>query len=511
MNRAFCNACGKLVEAAQQRRDGEVFLVKDCPDCGTTETLISSDAERYFLKRSLDGDHPEPSGCFLRCLECQRKNQPSFIFLDITNRCNSNCPICINNTPSMGFLFEPPIEYFEKVFEHFSHYDPKPVVQLFGGEPTVRSDLFEIIDLARSAGLRPRVVTNGLKLADEEFCRKLVESRSTILFAYDGANPETYRVLRGNETHLAIKQKALENLGRLDGAKVALMSCVAIGFNESEMPELLKFCHERRHFIRGVYFMPLAQTWRLDDFDLKPERVTNEDVEIFLSRCFPDERIDFVPAGVLGELKALMQCLNVEPPPFAGAHPNCESMYILVSNGQEYMPLSRYLRCSTPDFVKALLAADARIARKITQLESSAWGRLLAKLGLRRGYLALTALLVIAAALRRNLRAGKLLRGRSVGKLWHLAAALGGLLRGVGTREVMRRHTTWQGVFQIIVLPFEDTPTLETERLERCPNAFVFYDPTTDRVNCVPTCAWGQHKVPVMRRIAGFYGQSVEV
>ena len=47
------------------------------------------------------------------------------------------------------------------------------------------------------------MVTNGIKLADEEYCRKLIETRATILFAYDGDNPETYRVLRGNEKILA--------------------------------------------------------------------------------------------------------------------------------------------------------------------------------------------------------------------------------------------------------------------------------------------------------------------
>jgi hypothetical protein len=318
-------------------------------------------------------------------------------------------------------------------------------------------------------------------------------------------------VLRGNESYLATKLKALENLGRMKGAKVALMSCVAIGFNDHEMPDLLKFCHERRHFIRGVYFMPLAQTWETDEFDLEADRVTNEDLEILLSRCFPEERIDFVPAGVLGELKALMKCLNVPPPPFAGAHPNCESMYVLVSNGEEYVPLSRYLKGATADFVNALLAADARMARKTAQLESGSWGRLLAKLGLRRKYLSVKALAAVVGALRRNVRFGKLLRGRGLGKLWHLLAALGGLLRGLGTREVMQRHSTWQGIFQIIVLPFEDDSTLETERLERCPNAFVYYDPAADRVNYVPTCAWSQHKVPVMKRIAAFYEKSVKV
>ena len=115
MNRSFCNTCDKLVTATHEERDGRVFLVKDCPDCGPTETLISCDAERYFTKRSLDGEHEEPAGCMLKCIDCERKNQPSFVFVDITNRCNSNCPICINNTPSMGFLFEPPIEYFERM------------------------------------------------------------------------------------------------------------------------------------------------------------------------------------------------------------------------------------------------------------------------------------------------------------------------------------------------------------------------------------------------------------
>ena len=62
-----------------------------------------------------------------------------------------------------------------------------------------------------------------------------------------------------------------------------------------------------------------------------------------------------------------------------------------------------------------------------------------------------------------------------------------------------------EGSLQIIVLPFEDRATLETERLERCPNAFVFYDPVDDKVGWVPTCAWGVHKVSVMRRIADYY------
>ena len=139
MNRALCNRCQKLVAARHVERDHKIFLVKDCPGCGPTETLLSSNSESYWRKRKMDSDF-QYGNCGLSCLSCQHK-EPNIVFLDITNRCNLNCPICINNTPTMGFLFEPPISYFDTIFKHFAECTPKPSIQLFGGEPTVRKDL----------------------------------------------------------------------------------------------------------------------------------------------------------------------------------------------------------------------------------------------------------------------------------------------------------------------------------------------------------------------------------
>ena len=186
MNRALCNKCQQLMPARHEERDHKIFLVKDCKKCGATETLLSSNSDSYWRKRKMDSDF-QYGNCGLACLSCQHK-EPNIVFLDITNRCNLNCPICINNTPSMGFLFEPPIEYFDTIFKHFAQNTPKPSIQLFGGEPTVRKDLIEIIRLSRSYGLPTRLVTNGVRLADEEYCRQVVETRATILISYDGEN-----------------------------------------------------------------------------------------------------------------------------------------------------------------------------------------------------------------------------------------------------------------------------------------------------------------------------------
>ena len=56
MNHAYCNLCEALVPAKQLERDGRVFLVKECPDCGPTEALLSSNAASYWRKRGLDED-----------------------------------------------------------------------------------------------------------------------------------------------------------------------------------------------------------------------------------------------------------------------------------------------------------------------------------------------------------------------------------------------------------------------------------------------------------------------
>ena len=119
----------------------------------------------------------------------------------------------------------------------------------------------------------------------------------------------------------------------------------------------------------------------------------------------------------------------------------------------------------------------------------------------------LRAILTAAREVKPHVRVGSLIKGRGLGKLYHAMAIPLGYLSGQRSRNIYARHTNIQGSLQLIVLPFEDRANVESHRMERCPNAFAYYDPKTDRVGTVPTCAWAVFlKTQAMRGIAEAYG-----
>jgi len=507
MNKSFCNSCRKLVPARRTDRDGKVYLVKDCPQCGMTETMISSDAARANSKRSLDVSH-RYKGCELNCPECKHADRPMYAFVDITNRCNLNCPICCDGVPGLGFTFEPPMEYFHKLFGRLAQYDPPPSIAFFGGEPTVREDLFEIIDLARSYGLRRRILTNGLKLADEQYCRRLIESDTMILMSYDGKNPDTYRQLRGNARAAELKRKALDNIRKIaqtTRARLGLISCFGWGLNEDELPEIVELCHEHRGHLRDLYLMPLTPTWDVSQFEYAPERITTEDVENLLAECFPGEKVDFLPVGFVAEATTLTKYIGTAALAYRGAHPNCESVFLLVSNGERYLPITHFLKGSLTDLGKGFQRLNQRLAAREKRWQEGRgfWGRLLGAVRVRGPVLRLQATTGVLSALVRHLRLARVFKGRGPGKLWHALAFLGGMI--LGRRGAGARHTNMHCVLQVIVLPLEDDCVVETERMERCPTTHAYYDPRDDKVKYCPVCAWYLHIRTILRELADYY------
>jgi len=511
MNQSFCLKCHGLVPTRREKRGGKVYLVKDCPQCGTTEALVSNDADRHYSKRELDAGYEAERCPNVRCATCKRHRRPRYAFVDVTNRCNLNCPVCVDGVQGHGFVYEPPIEHFKAIFDHLATFDPQPTIALFGGEPTVRKDILDIVRLSRSYGFETRVLTNGLRLADEAFCHELVKSHAHLLISYDGANRDAYVHLRGSGKAYDLKQRAIENLKKLRRGKISYVSCLTWGLNHDRVPELLAFAHEQHNKLHGLYLMPLVSTWKREDFDYMPERMTTEDVEQLVADCFPGCDVQFISLGLGSEFTKVLGYLGLEPFPYSGTHPNCESVYILLSDGEKYLPVDHFLRTSFPAIAGAFLALERKFRDREKRWATSRTGRMLGAVGLRNAALRAMGVGRILCTILRHVRLGRFVKGWGPLKLYHLAATSVGRLSG-SSRESRARHLNVVDTLRVIVLPLEDDPIVETDRLERCPSCHVVYRPDTGEFQYIPVCSWRLHNKQVLGEIAAHYakGQPVE-
>ncbi len=495
-NLGICNKCRARVPAEFFFKDNQVWIRKDCPTCGANQSLVSTDAGVWQAKRDLwHYVETDPVACGLNCKNCRVDHAPTMVFLDVTNRCNMNCPICIATIRRMGFDFTPPLEYFEKVFKFIGQMDPKPMVELFGGEPTVRDDLPEIIAIGRTYGVRPRVVTNGVRLADEEYCKRLCEARVRLRFAFDGRSPDIYERLRHNRAAYDKKMKALENLDRYSRRKHAIISCAAYGINDQYIGDLIQYCHDHRDLISDLGIIPLTENWEHDEFDAAVH-TTMEDVEKMVQATFPPGEVEFVPAGLSYALRKprsfWREKTRSEVLLLGGVHPNCESMTLLVSDGTRYRGVNHYLKVpftqAATEFValcrKIEPALDRLDTKKFVQRHRGRW-------------------LILRTFIPWGLKRVRFARLMGRNPLASLARTIVGLLARKRGEFKSRRP---RRLLRLGMLPFEEQHSVDAARMESCKAVFAYEDTDDGQVKTIPACMWYPYRDPILEKLARKYG-----
>lgn len=115
------------------------------------------------------------------------------VFVDITHRCNMECANCY--TPNRDV---PDLD-INRFYETIAQFPKKTEIRLIGGEPTVRTDLVEIVSKIRELGHRPTMMTNGLMLARPGYARELVDAgMRSIYISMNGADDDrVYEVMDG--------------------------------------------------------------------------------------------------------------------------------------------------------------------------------------------------------------------------------------------------------------------------------------------------------------------------
>lgn len=285
---SLCPICLKRIDAKIVFESNDVFMLKRCPEHGTSKVLIADDKEYYKNIRNYNKPSETPYkfntkthyGCPYDCGLCPDHEQHSCLTLvEITDRCNLTCPTCYaGSSPTYGR--HRTLEEVKTMFNTIVDNEKEPdVVQISGGEPTLHPQFFEILDYAKSLPIKHLMVnTNGIKIAkDFEFAKRLASYAPDfeIYLQFDSFKQSVLESMRGaNLTN--IRTQALDHLNQLN-LSTTLVITLQKGLNDDEIGKIIDFALEQE-CVRGVTFQPTQIAGRLENFDEAIDRITLTEV-----------------------------------------------------------------------------------------------------------------------------------------------------------------------------------------------------------------------------------------
>lgn len=248
---SYCPQCRTTHRADYVEESGQVWYVIHCP-MQPHRTHVSSDAAIFQDIRR--------KAYFSQKVDLVFTMRRPFAVLEITNACNFDCPVCFaqSGTAKQDHLS------LDEIRQRLIQLRDAGVrwVTLSGGDPTMHPQLEQIMTITRREfGLRPILLTNGLRLAEEpDFARQLKRlGLKKVQLQFDTINNDTYRLLRGRHD-VQEKYNAIENIKRA-GLRLGLIATITRQ-NLSELGDIMAFGVSLSPMLNSMVFQSVVPIGR---------------------------------------------------------------------------------------------------------------------------------------------------------------------------------------------------------------------------------------------------------
>ncbi len=356
--KSICPECFCTIEATVYEEDGKVMIRKECTEHGEYKDVYWSSVEDFhrafkwaYVGLGLENPRTETiNNCPNDCGLCpNHKSHTSLALLDVTNRCNLECPICFAHAGKAGYVYEPTQEEIREMMVNLrsNRPVPAPALQFAGGEPTVRKDLPELIKMAKEVGFpHVEIASNALLLAQKGFPKKLVDAGlSTVYMQFDGITPEPYIAARGVNL-LSQKLKALERCREEGLHSIVLVPTLVRGVNDKQIGDIIRFAVKNHDIVRCVNFQPVSITGRIDYQKRQEMRITIPDL-MRLAEEQTDgviKRSDWFPVPFVVPLARALGEYGGKPAVEFSTHPACGmATFIVIEDDGSFVPITKYV------------------------------------------------------------------------------------------------------------------------------------------------------------------------
>src|SRR6202790_4822996 len=257
------------IKAQIIERDGQVWMVKECPIHGTCEDLMAIDSkflswiEKNFPGRDIPAHNDE--GLHKHGSSTVRYGRGSVLTVDLTNRCNMMCDPCFMDANQVGYVHELTLDEVKQLLDDALSVKPRRqmTVQFSGGEPTISPIFLDAVRYARQVGyFSVQAATNGIRFAqDADFSHQARAAGLRIAYLqFDGVT-DASNSHRKVGNLLDVKLRAIENLYAA-GIDVCLVVTIVNTVNNDQVGAIIKFALENCDKISFVSFQPVSFTGR---------------------------------------------------------------------------------------------------------------------------------------------------------------------------------------------------------------------------------------------------------
>ncbi|MGI8919318.1 MAG: radical SAM protein [Pyrinomonadaceae bacterium] len=257
------------IKAQIIERNGEIWMVKDCPIHGHFEDMMAIDVEflthieKMFPGRDIDAHNDEK--LHNHGSSTVKYGRGAVLTVDLTNRCNMMCDPCFMDANQVGFVHELSMDDIKEILDNAITIKPRRQmsVQFSGGEPSISPHFLESIRYARKVGYNSvQAATNGIEFAkSKEFCREAAAAGLRYVYLqFDGiGNDANSHRQVGNL--FDVKMRAINNLHEA-GVEIVLVTTLVNGINNDQVGSIVRFALDNPKKIAFLSFQPVSFTGR---------------------------------------------------------------------------------------------------------------------------------------------------------------------------------------------------------------------------------------------------------
>lgn len=314
---SLCPICLKRINARVITKNGRTLISKTCPDHGKFECFHAWDDPFLYKK-------------FLRLSERKR----GFVrdtTLDVTSKCNMDCPFCFS--AMKGEAYAPGVGYLVGKAKSWGEGS----ILLYGGEPTLRKDVFEIIRQIKHIGLKVQILTNGLKLSPC-FLKKLESAGlDRIQLQFDSLDDDINMAMRKRKL-IEHRLQLIKDL-RKTSINITLFAVFIKNLNDGQVDKIISFAADNCDKVVSVTLTPVSPEGHSNNF--KMEYMSADEIMKPIEEKFGIKKEDFVACSEFDV--ALSLFLNKLADAERKTLAPCEALCYVTAKKSKLTPLSRLI------------------------------------------------------------------------------------------------------------------------------------------------------------------------